>query len=349
MIYSILNEVCKYRASIPDPIVSSSDFAKNAKILLNKLKNELESIVSDSQFSIKISSGVGNFPIVWHVCLLPKGQKVSNGIYVAICIDKNGRGAVIGCGESKTTPKGLPIVIRKNKNSKLDLDVDGGGKDTQYNNVFCNPESFYVKEKPTDYDDKILIEHIKSSMEIASLFIQKLESKEIIYNPDDKTTTLEFSALELPDNIPDKVKLGLESSSSKNQDIPSKEYVLRSILQRRGQGLFREKLLLAYRNKCAVTGCQFQEILEAAHIQAYSEIGIEGNTTSNGILLRADIHTLFDLGLLKIDEYYSIELSNELSQVDDYKNYQGKKISLPTNKDDRPCKLKLAGKYKLHK
>ncbi|WBA55420.1 HNH endonuclease [Providencia sp. 21OH12SH02B-Prov] len=349
MIYSILNEICQYRASIPDPIVSSSDFAKKAKILLNKLKNELESIVDGSQFSIKISSGVGNFPVVWHVCLLPKAQKVSNGIYVAICIDKYGRGAVIGCGESKTTPKGLPIVIRKNKNSKLDLDVDGGGKNTQYNNVFCNPESFYVKKKPTDHDDKLLIEHIKNSMEIAGFFIKKLESKEIVYNPDNKTTTLEFSALALPDNIPDKVKLGLESSNDKNLDMPSKEYVLRSILQRRGQGLFREKLLLAYKNKCAVTGCQFQEILEAAHIQAYSEVGQEGNTINNGILLRADIHTLFDLGLLKINENYTVELSNDLSQIDDYKNYQGKKINLPINKDDRPCKLKLAEKYKKYK
>lgn len=77
--------------------------------------------------------------------------------------------------------------------------------------------------------------------------------------------------------------------------------VFRSIAQRRGQPKFREALLKAYKDRCAITGCDAQEALEAAHIIPYRET--ENNHLSNGLLLRADLHTLFDLNLIVIDPY----------------------------------------------
>lgn len=75
--------------------------------------------------------------------------------------------------------------------------------------------------------------------------------------------------------------------------------VLRSIVQRQGQQEFRMALLTAYESKCAMTGCGVVDVLEAAHIHRY--LGEQTNVVSNGLLLRADIHTLFDLKLVGVD------------------------------------------------
>lgn len=74
---------------------------------------------------------------------------------------------------------------------------------------------------------------------------------------------------------------------------------LREIVQRRGQPKFRDDLIAAYGGRCAVTGCDVLQALEAAHISPY--LGERSNHVSNGLLLRADIHTLFDLGLFAIE------------------------------------------------
>lgn len=76
--------------------------------------------------------------------------------------------------------------------------------------------------------------------------------------------------------------------------------VLRPIIQRRGQWSFRQGLLAAYGYSCQVTQYTGEQALEAAHIYPYSEGGEFTNDLRNGLLLRADIHVLFDLGLLKV-------------------------------------------------
>ncbi|HEY3155369.1 MAG TPA: HNH endonuclease [Candidatus Eisenbacteria bacterium] len=73
----------------------------------------------------------------------------------------------------------------------------------------------------------------------------------------------------------------------------------RMIVLRQGQQGFRRALLLAYQGRCAITGCDGVQALEAAHIVPYR--GLVTNHPTNGLLLRADIHNLFDLGLLAID------------------------------------------------
>lgn len=74
---------------------------------------------------------------------------------------------------------------------------------------------------------------------------------------------------------------------------------MRSIVRRRGQPAFRRALIEAYGGRCAVSGCGVVDVLEAAHIFPF--LDGETNTVSNGLLLRADIHTLFDLYLLTVD------------------------------------------------
>lgn len=80
-------------------------------------------------------------------------------------------------------------------------------------------------------------------------------------------------------------------------DGDQRTIVDRQIKQRRGQKTFRDKLLKS-KPVCAVTGCELVDILEAAHIDAYRNDS--HNHISNGLLLRSDIHTLFDLNLCAI-------------------------------------------------
>jgi hypothetical protein len=78
----------------------------------------------------------------------------------------------------------------------------------------------------------------------------------------------------------------------------ARKRVIREVTERSGQGLFRQALLRESET-CALTGTPVKEVLEAAHIMPYR--GIRTNDPDNGLLLRADVHTLFDRGLLRVD------------------------------------------------
>lgn len=68
---------------------------------------------------------------------------------------------------------------------------------------------------------------------------------------------------------------------------------------RAGQPKFRRNLLAAYGKRCAISGWGPVEVLEAAHILLHAHTGL--NKADNGVLLRSDLHVLFDEGLLRID------------------------------------------------
>ena len=79
------------------------------------------------------------------------------------------------------------------------------------------------------------------------------------------------------------------------------ERVWKQIAQRRGQRPFRDALIQSYQQTCQVTAFTGVDALEAAHIVPYQVGREQANDPTNGLLLRADIHTLFDLALLKVD------------------------------------------------
>ena len=80
---------------------------------------------------------------------------------------------------------------------------------------------------------------------------------------------------------------------------------------RKGQSKFRQALIKVYQGTCAITGCDEESALEAAHIIRYSDAGT--NHPSNGMLLRADIHTLFDKSLLSVNpQNYEVIVSPKL-------------------------------------
>ena len=89
------------------------------------------------------------------------------------------------------------------------------------------------------------------------------------------------------------------ASSKENSIIEARRRVMREISVRRGQTRFRTRLIRRYGVRCQISGCQFSGLIEAAHIRPYA--ASEDNSARNGLLLRSDLHTLFDLGLLGIE------------------------------------------------
>jgi len=82
-------------------------------------------------------------------------------------------------------------------------------------------------------------------------------------------------------------------------DEDSRAAVLRQIKVRRGQQRFRNDLRTRYSNQCMISGCRLLDLVEAAHIKSYR--GVKDNDPKNGLLLRADLHTLFDLDFIGIE------------------------------------------------
>jgi len=89
---------------------------------------------------------------------------------------------------------------------------------------------------------------------------------------------------------------------------------------RLGQGAFRVLVTDAYDRRCAVSGEKTLPILDAAHIRSYADGG--EHEGSNGLLLRTDIHKLFDLGYVTIDEDRRFVVSSRLkADFDNGKHY----------------------------
>lgn len=118
---------------------------------------------------------------------------------------------------------------------------------------------------------------------------------------------------------------------------------LKAISIRRGQRDFRDRLLAAWKRRCVVTECRVEGLLEAAHITPHSEG--TGYRTSNGLLLRSDIHTLYDVGLLSIDQYMRVHLAPALL-ASEYKPFEGKRIERrPEVSADAPSQDALKARH----
>lgn len=104
-------------------------------------------------------------------------------------------------------------------------------------------------------------------------------------------------------------------------DEDSRVTVQRQIKARRGQQAFRDALRDRYGDLCLVSGCRLVDIVEAAHIKPYR--GEQDNDPANGLLLRADLHTLFDLNLLGIEPDTLTVRVHPSAQEEGYAEFDG--------------------------
>ncbi|MBX9846843.1 MAG: HNH endonuclease [Xanthobacteraceae bacterium] len=112
---------------------------------------------------------------------------------------------------------------------------------------------------------------------------------------------------------------------------------------RLGQGAFRILVTDTYRRRCAVSGERTLPALDAAHIRPFADEG--SHEISNGILLRRDIHSLFDLGYVTITPEMKFEVSKKIRE--EYENgrhyyaLQGTSIELPQDTHCHPDRSAL--------
>ena len=116
------------------------------------------------------------------------------------------------------------------------------------------------------------------------------------------------------------------------------------IRPRLGQGAFRVSVTEAYKRACAITQEHSLPALEAAHIRPFAKEG--PHEVRNGLLLRADLHRLFEQGYLTVTPDYTLEVSDRLRH--DYHNgrsyypLRGTRISMPGLEAERPTRALLA-------
>lgn len=110
------------------------------------------------------------------------------------------------------------------------------------------------------------------------------------------------------------------------------------ITPRLGQGAFRILVTDTYERRCAITRERTLPALEAAHIRPFS-IGGE-HDASNGLLLRSDIHSLFDEGYVTVTKEHRFEVSKKIKEEFDngreYYKLDGETIFLPKKVSQRP-------------
>jgi putative restriction endonuclease len=102
---------------------------------------------------------------------------------------------------------------------------------------------------------------------------------------------------------------------------------------RLGQGSFRMMVTDAYNRKCAITKERTLPALDAAHIIPYNKSGL--HVVNNGILLRRDLHALFDQGYITVTPDKQVEVSRKIREEyengRDYYSHHGQSINLPGN------------------
>lgn len=119
----------------------------------------------------------------------------------------------------------------------------------------------------------------------------------------------------------------------------TRDTVLGATHPRAGQREFRTALLKAYGGKCAISGSSVGVVLEAAHIAPYRGSGHD--RVGNGLLLRADLHLLFDAGKLGVDPDTLIVTVHPSITSPYYQRFSGKPLRLPPDTAEHPSRKAL--------
>ena len=106
---------------------------------------------------------------------------------------------------------------------------------------------------------------------------------------------------------------------------PEGGHVQRLVRARVGQANFRARLLSRFGSCCAISGICPPESLEAAHLYSYANVGAHHD--GGGLLLRRDIHRLFDLGLIAVDvATMTIEIATDIREFPQYSPFHGQRL-----------------------
>jgi putative restriction endonuclease len=110
------------------------------------------------------------------------------------------------------------------------------------------------------------------------------------------------------------------------------------IRPRLGQATFRVVVTDAYGRRCAVTRERTLPALDAAHIRPYPSGG--SHDPQNGLLLRRDLHALFDAGYVTVTPSHIFEVGRRIKEEFEngrhYYALHGQALEVPSTPEARP-------------
>ena len=142
-----------------------------------------------------------------------------------------------------------------------------------------------------------------------------------------------------------------QSVSNYPKTTIERRYALRGVKQRLHQASFRQIVLSAYGERCALSGLPEPQLLDAAHIISDRDHKLGQPIVSNGLPLSKIHHAAFDSYLIGIDPDYRLHLSDRLREKEDgplleaLKSQHRAKILLPRRKKDYPDRDRLAQRF----
>lgn len=121
--------------------------------------------------------------------------------------------------------------------------------------------------------------------------------------------------------------------------LETRRKVQRSVSIRIGQAQFWADLLHAYGGRCAISGCTEPFALEAAHIVPVAAGGT--HNVNNGLLLRADLHSLFDKGKITVTDDLQVQVHHTVTDVE-YRQLHGRELNRPLHRTQAPLKKNVS-------
>lgn len=175
-----------------------------------------------------------------------------------------------------------------------------------------------------------------------------------VFVVDDDPASLCFTVMaDAKDTIADTLVRGAEQAVAEETSAPRREYVTRTIQSRLHQASFRERVLEAYRNQCALCRLKHRELLDASHIIPDTDPrGVP--EIRNGLSLCKIHHTAFDRDLIGIRPDSVVEVRADILDEQDgpmllhgLQGMHGRRLHVPGRRAHRPDREALAYRYEL--
>ena len=288
---------------------------KNGRLLARGLLSQ-RAVMVQAMARYEEDNGEHSFAILASAFLALNDQSLTiSQIYFGIQLNwRPGDGIPVVAPYKSTKKNTIPDTPRRRLRAILKLM-------TSYGALICIDDEWSV-------NDRGLLEAIAKGADLP----EPEEPEDIEEEPEDYDEESVISEIEkeLQDAI-----LGSKDAS---ENVRKK--VLREIAVRQGQAAFRKQLLSLYRGRCAITKWDTPLTLEAAHVVPVADEG--SNEVTNGILLRSDIHTLFDLNCIGIDpENWHVRVAPCIGSSK-YASLEGTEIRLPISVADYPSRHRLS-------
>ncbi|TBF82600.1 HNH endonuclease [Rhizobium leguminosarum] len=246
----------------------------------------------------------------------PNPSRISGGPGQPV---KNGDQLVVWAHEDPGFGSGLGLTAEGNAS---EVAVDGGLTSATLTNVALLTPHYKLRGWSGGSSGSVAIDHLLSHRHLRSYELEDTELREFrsviaefIAAKKKQLATMAYMSDEEMALLADSsaVLNGFERRFTRQEARPD-------------QAKFRAGLMQLYKGRCVISRCSIPEILDAAHIVPFSESVTFRNDTRNGLVLRTDLHALFDKLLLSIHPQSGIVILSPTLQTSSYRQFEGRKV-----------------------